>query len=155
MPLEDYSGAKETIPGMKIRPYLKPVIKGTAAQKLAADIDKIAAALRGDGCGVYAGNIGQIQMFASRGIDVYADYGINTTNSQAAAACRELGAAGAAPSLEHASSDDGAYPLMLTEHRFGPVSYTHLDVYKRQSQSQPVAAMRRQGTDKNGGVQSP
>ncbi len=119
VPLEDYSGAKETIPGMKIRPYLKPVIKGTAAQKLAADIDKIAAALRGDGCGVYAGNIGQIQMFASRGIDVYADYGINTTNSQAAAACRELGAAGAAPSLEHASSDDGAYPLMLTEHRFG------------------------------------
>ena len=103
---------------MRLIPYLSPVIKGPARRWLDDNIERLTAQLKADGCGIYVGNIGQIDMFASRGVRVYADSGINVTNSQTAAACRSLGACGSAPSLEHASAEDGAFPLMMTEHRF-------------------------------------
>lgn len=120
VPLQDYEEARNFAQdyGLRLIPYLSPVIKGPARRWLDDNIERLTAQLKADGCGIYVGNIGQIDMFASRGVRVYADSGINMTNSQTAAACRSLGACGSAPSLEHASAEDGAFPLMMTEHRF-------------------------------------
>lgn len=120
VPIHDYEEARNFARdhGLRLMPYLNPVIKGSARRWLDDNIDRLTSLIKADDSGIYAGNIGQIRMLASRGIKVYADSGINVTNSQAAAACRDLGACGFAPSLEHAAREDGAFPLMITEHRF-------------------------------------
>ena len=119
VPLQDYEEARNFAQdyGLRLIPYLSPVIKGPARRWLDDNIERLTSLLKVDGCGIYVGNIGQIDMFASRGVRVYADSGINITNSQTAAACHDLGVCGFASSLEHASLEDGAFP---------PVSYTHL-----------------------------
>ena len=130
LPLQDYmkmrrTGGVQSLEGLpqepgrlRFMPYMTPVLRGEARLAFDEHFAEIICALREDGCGIYAGNVGQIETFARQGIAVYADYGVNATNSQAAAACLELGASGWAESLERAGKEEGRFPLMLTEHCF-------------------------------------
>ncbi len=101
-----------------LMPYVAGMSKGKNEFWLEKNLDRIARVLRDDGTGVYAGNIGQIELLADAGLKVYGDYGLNISNSEAYRAYGELGMQEGIKSLEWAEATAGSIPLMITEHKF-------------------------------------
>ena len=117
---EKKGGAPE--PGIAVVPYIPANTLGKEEKLIAGNFDRICRAA-GE-TGIYAGNLSSVELFAGTGVRVYADYGLNIYNEESVKACRELGAEAGCMSLEAADKDSGAYPLMVTRHRFGTDRFT-------------------------------
>lgn len=120
VPAEEYAGFKKQLKAfygnskeaqISVRPYIIPM---TSVSKEKAF--EMCRWLQEENCGLYVSTLGQLYTFADNGIRLYGDYGLNVTNGEAELACRQLGAASCADSLEKAEKWQGAYPLMITEH---------------------------------------
>lgn len=103
--------------GFDTVPYITGISKGPEddfIEKNFADAVRIAGVN-----GIYVGNLRWLKAFADAGVRVYADAGLNIYNGFTAEALKELGAARCFPSAEAFGEDEGNYPLMVSEHRFG------------------------------------
>lgn len=120
----------EMVGDITVIPYISNVSRGRENEYIEEHLDSILE-LTGK-TGVYIGSIGWLQVFRSAGVTVYGDYGLNTFNSSAVRALKELGMAGVALSLESAAKNCGAYPLMTLEHR------PDGDLLEKRSHGRPV-----------------
>ena len=101
-----------------IIPYIPNVTAGPYDDWLESNLSAAAELVKNFGGKVYVGNISWIEAFASEGVQVRGDYGLNITNSQAEAAYRSLGMQGKGQySLEKNSKGMGSVPLMIIEHK--------------------------------------
>jgi len=95
-------------------PYISNVSRGREDRFLEEHFDSIAAHCMDRG--IYAGGLSWIHPFRAAGVDVFADYGLNVLNRQTAAALDAIGVRRCADSLEAATEEQGAYPLMTMQH---------------------------------------
>ena len=103
--------------GFDTVPYITGISKGPEddfIEKNFADAVRIAGVN-----GIYVGNLRWLKAFADAGVRVYADAGLNVYNGFTAEALKELGAARCFLSAEAFGEEEGNYPLMVSEHRFG------------------------------------
>lgn len=121
VPINQYEECRERAKSLhiKLMPYVAGMSKGKNEIWLRDNLAEISKTLTDDGAGVYAGNIGQIEMLREAGLEVYGDYGLNISNSQAEAAYKKLGMTKGIKSLEWEEAGAGNMPLMVTEHQFG------------------------------------
>ena len=98
-------------------PYILNVSKGRLDAFIEENFDAIVEKLKAaaDGC-ILIGNLGWIKQFQNAGITVYADYGLNIYNEQAAGFFRDYGLKIFAWSHETGKSDGRGIPMMITEH---------------------------------------
>ena len=110
VPLEDFMNGddKDTIP------YILNISKGNLDKYIRENFDAIVSKVKDSG--ILIGNLGWIEQFSEACVKVFADYGLNAYNNQAALALSELGAALYMPSHETGISDARGIPLMITEH---------------------------------------
>lgn len=108
--------AVEEQTGAVLVPYISNVTRGREEQILQDNMEEALERCRRRG--VSAGSLGWLRRLASEGIEVTADFGLNAYNSEAAGVLKKLGAADVRGSLETASAEQGAVPLMETEHNF-------------------------------------
>lgn len=120
VPMSQYEECRTKAKELNIglTPYMTGMSKGKNELWLENNLDRTARLLRDDGTGVYVGNIGQIELLTAAGLEVYGDYGLNISNSQAYMAYGKLGMSKGIKSLEWEEAAAGAIPLMITEHRF-------------------------------------
>lgn len=103
----------------EIIPYISSISKGkenSIIEKRFDDVCSIAVET-----GIYIGNINWINEFASKGIKVLGDYGINMYNPWTEVAIKKLGAFGCVSSLESVDVRNeyvGRFPLMVSQHSF-------------------------------------
>ncbi len=96
-------------------PWISNVAKGKEAAWIEANLSKVEAHWKETG--VYIGSLSWFDPLISRGIPVYADYGLNLYNRRTGSVLESLGAAYCMPSLEEAEHAQGAFPLMTTQYR--------------------------------------
>jgi putative protease len=118
VPINQYEGCRQKAlsHGIKLRPYLQAMNKGASDEELAKIFTHITKIMKEDGCGIYVGNIGQIQEFSESGIRTFGDFGLNISNHKSAEAYEFLGIEGYVPSLEIMRAF-GNIPLMVAEHQ--------------------------------------
>ena len=68
--------------------------------------------------GIFVSNLNWLHKMVEIGADVTADFGLNAYNHMSVQVLKALGASDVRWSLEKASTSEGNYPLMQTEHRF-------------------------------------
>lgn len=95
-------------------PSVGNVSKGEEDRLIRKHFDRIAG--WAEETGIYLGNLTWLDAFRSRGVRLFADYGLNVTNHSTRQALREIGIEEGAPSLELAGDAGGRYPLMILEH---------------------------------------
>jgi putative protease len=103
-------------------PYIPNISKGVVDLYLETHVDMIA-----EDCmktGIYIGNLGWIQEFQDKGVEVFGDYGLNINNLEAEKWAKAIGLACHVPSLENYKGTQdtnwlyaGDVPLMVTEYR--------------------------------------
>lgn len=106
VPVEEFNGVGT--------PYILNVSKGNLDKYIEENFDTIVETVRESG--ILIGNLGWIRQFLDAGVTVYADYGLNIFNAQAAKLFRELGLVIYMYSHETGISDTRGLPLMITEH---------------------------------------
>lgn len=115
LPLAELIEAGEEAPD-GVLPYISHVSRGEENARIEARFEDCVALCRKTGLAV--GSLGWLLRFAAEGIAVTADHGLNAYNSATVAVLKALGATEVRESLEAAEAVQGAYPLMVTEHRF-------------------------------------
>lgn len=100
----------------EIVPYIGSVTKGREEQILQENYELVAklALMRG----IFVSNLNWLHKMVEIGADVTADFGLNAYNHMSVQVLKALGASDVRWSLEKASTSEGNYPLMQTEHRF-------------------------------------
>lgn len=99
----------------KVVPYISHVTKGIEDDILKNNlfvVDGIA-----EKYGVFIGNYQWLDHFLNRDFKVYGDFGLNISNSYGEQVMAGLGLNGWIMSSEYFNDDNGAYPLMITEHK--------------------------------------
>lgn len=120
LPIEEFMKIKSTLPEyLEPIPYISNISKGNLDKYIENNFSKIVEAVKETGISI--GNLGWCREFASRGITVYADYGLNLNNEWAKAAIATLGVLPTYMSLE--AQDESGWPIMITEH---PLNYREL-----------------------------
>ncbi len=105
--------------GFKLIPYISNLTKGPYDLWIEDNLSVLSEFIRNIGNMVYIGNIGWIEPFASCGIKVLGDYGLNIYNLETESAYKSLGMYCGTPSLEAMEQSMGSFPLMVTEHPMG------------------------------------
>ena len=100
----------------EIVPYIGSVTRGREEQILQENYELVVklALMRG----IFVSNLGWLNKMVGIGADVTADFGLNAYNHMSVQVLKALGASDVRWSLERASTSEGNYPLMQTEHRF-------------------------------------
>lgn len=100
----------------EIVPYIGSVTRGREEQILQENYELVAklALMRG----IFVSNLNWLHKMVEIGADVTADFGLNAYNHMSVQVLKALGASDVRWSLEKASTSEGNYPLMQTEHRF-------------------------------------
>ena len=100
----------------EIVPYIGSVTRGREEQILQENYELVVklALMRG----IFVSNLGWLRKMVEIGADVTADFGLNAYNHMSVQVIKALGASDVRWSLEKASTSEGNYPLMQTEHRF-------------------------------------
>ena len=100
----------------EIVPYIGSVTRGREEQILQENYELVVklALMRG----IFVSNLGWLRKMVEIGADVTADFGLNAYNHMSVQVIKALGASDVRWSLERASTSEGNYPLMQTEHRF-------------------------------------
>lgn len=100
----------------EIVPYIGSVTRGREERILQENYELVVklALLRG----IFVSNLGWLHKMVEIGADVTADFGLNAYNHMSVQVLKALGASDVRWSLEKASTSEGNYPLMQTEHRF-------------------------------------
>ena len=100
----------------EIVPYIGSVTRGREEQILQENYELVVklALMRG----IFVSNLGWLNKMVGTGADVTADFGLNAYNHMSVQVLKALGASDVRWSLERASTSEGNYPLMQTEHRF-------------------------------------
>ena len=100
----------------EIVPYIGSVTRGREEQILQENYELVVklALMRG----IFVSNLGWLRKMVEIGADVTADFGLNAYNHMSVQVLKALGASDVRWSLERASTSEGNYPLMQTEHRF-------------------------------------
>ena len=100
----------------EIVPYIGSVTRGREEQILQENYELVVklALMRG----IFVSNLGWLNKMVGIGADVTADFGLNAYNHMSVQVLKALGASDVRWSLEKASTSEGNYPLMQTEHRF-------------------------------------
>lgn len=136
VPLHHYEEARRSLPPeeagqepagqpqITLSPYILSMNKGAGDEWIAANFDRLAALLKAEQCPLYAGSLRWLRAFSRAGVTVIAGSGLNATNRQSERALRLLGAAAVRPSLETEDGSSGAFPLMISEHRFDAENLT-------------------------------
>ncbi|MBQ0018766.1 MAG: U32 family peptidase [Clostridiales bacterium] len=106
VPIEEFTGTGT--------PYILNVSKGKLDRYIEENFSSIVETVRESG--ILIGNLGWIKQFRDAGIKVYADYGLNTFNAQAAKLFNELGLVLHMYSHETGIADSRGLPLMISEH---------------------------------------
>lgn len=127
VPLLYYMREKPEREGVEIVPYILNISKGQLDHYIENSFDEVVQAVKR--CGIAIGNLSWIDEFVAAGVTVYADYGLNLANRQAAAAAASWNIQPAALSHEVTNLDMGAVPLMITEH---PIETASLRDRKKQ-----------------------
>ncbi len=104
--------------GFEVVPYIMAMNKGAGDEWIEENFDRLSSLLKEDNKPIYVGNIRWIKEFSAAGVEVLGDSGINATNCYARKACTLLGASACVFSLEKEEAGFGAFPLMISEHRF-------------------------------------
>ena len=125
MPLQDFMNKPEIPDNLEPIPYILNISKGNLDEYIENNFDLIVENVRSNGIAI--GNLGWCREFASRGITVHADYGLNLNNESAKDTVRLLGVSPTYMSLEY--QDEGQWPIMITEH---PLPYKQLIDRKNQ-----------------------
>lgn len=130
VPLHQYEDARRSLPPeaaeqvpagrphITLSPYILSMNKGAGDEWIAANFDRLTALLKAEQRPLYAGSLHWLRAFSRAGVAVIAGSGLNATNRQSERALRLLGAAAVRPSLETEDGGSGAFPLMISEHRF-------------------------------------
>lgn len=119
VPVYKYESCREKeTDGVEIVPYIPAVNKGAGDRWIKDNFEKLATLLKEKQRPIYTGSVSWIGIFAEAGVKVFGDSGLNVTNSQSERAYRILGAESCVLSLEKEEKGAGAFPLMITEHRF-------------------------------------
>ena len=129
LPIEEYMKQHSSISESSVKnnklpavlPYVLNISKGNLDTYLEENFDAITCAVRETG--ILIGNLGWIKRFIDAGVTVYADFGLNIYNRQAAKLREELGLAGYGVSCEAGIADSRGLPLMITEH---PIESSYL-----------------------------
>ena len=100
---------------VQVIPYVSCVTRGMEGEYIEEHFEEIVQRCRD--IGVYVGSLGWISIFRSAGVPVFGDYGLNVYNTQTEAALQMLGVRHIIPSLETCNDSNGAWPLMVMEHR--------------------------------------
>lgn len=136
VPLHQYEDARRSLPPeaaeqvpagrpqITLSPYILSMNKGAGDEWVAANFDRLAALLKAEQRPLYAGSLHWLRAFSRAGVTVIAGSGLNATNRQSERALRLLGAAAVRPSLETEDGGSGAFPLMISEHRFDAENLT-------------------------------
>lgn len=101
-------------------PYILNISKGRLDEYIQSHLQEIVRKT-GD-TGISIGNLSWIDEFLSRGVPVYADFGLNLYNGQARKVMEEQGVRFCAPALEALEEKSGqrgahgSFPLMILEH---------------------------------------
>lgn len=102
--------------GREVVPYISNVTKGEEDRFLEERFDEIADILKDRNTPIYVGNLGWLKRFATAGVRVWGDYGLNIYNGRSAMAYKNEGMDGFRASLE--MEEGGSYPLMTVEKGF-------------------------------------
>lgn len=114
VPLKYFMAEKPWANGVEVIPYVLNISKGRLDRYIEENFDEIVERVRP--CGIALGSLGWSQEFSSRGVTIYADYGLNLYNSKAQEAAARLNFRPASLSHELWNLSDGPIPLMISEH---------------------------------------
>lgn len=113
VPLQYYVECRPVREKADIIPYIFNISKGKLDAYIEENIEKITKSVMNSGIAI--GNLGWMREFVSRGVPVYADYGLNLYNKKTAEVIRRCGAQ---PVVLSHEQNAGNFPLMVTEHLF-------------------------------------
>lgn len=122
-------------------PYITNISKGKEEEYLKSNLEKLKDI--GNQNGIYAGNLGWIEILAGLGIDVYGDYGLNVYNEATEMVLSKMGVKSSVWSLEKEEESSKPIPVMVTEQ---PLPYKKLidrkgleiDIIKREYSDQRI-----------------
>ncbi len=114
VPLRFFMERQPERPGVEVVPYILNVSKGKLDAYIEENMEAIVDAVRE--CGIAIGNLAWLDAFLSCGVTVYGDYGLNLYNRWAIQWAVEQGILPVSMSHEAWNPEDGAIPLMISEH---------------------------------------
>ena len=97
-------------------PYIFPITAGKHDDYIKANVLKIIELAKLNG--IYIGNLGAVNLFEGQALRLFADYGMNIINEQAARSAFDMGFSEVFAGHEINSNVFGKVPLMISEHRF-------------------------------------
>lgn len=116
--MEEFQKRLEEISGTQIEtiPYIFPVSKGRLDDYLQNNKEQIVEI--SEKKGIYIGNLGALSFFKGTKARLFADYGLNITNSEGVAFAKQMGMEKVFLSHEINEEVTGRVPLMISEHLF-------------------------------------
>lgn len=103
-------------------PYIFPITAGKHDDYIKANVLKIIELAKLNG--IYIGNLGAVNLFAGQALRLFADYGMNIINEQAALCAYDMGFSEVFTGHEINYNVFGKVPLMISEHHFSEKEIT-------------------------------
>lgn len=116
VPLGFFMDKQPEAGNIEVVPYVLNISKGKLDRYIEKNFEQIVD--RTKSCGIALGNLGWIEAFSSRGVPIYADYGLNLYNSKALETAVKQNMVPTVFSHEKDDAICGQIPLMITEHLF-------------------------------------